>query len=458
MPAINHKVEHLNLTFKVQNPQTARSVLPGGWWLWCLLGIGVGLGGWLLSREYLAKRLGQQLSEAKSRPEAMLALEGLLLLDSTASHAIVAGLQNEDFKVARTAFRAIESQIERWQKFTPSEAKSRMESLALSLQQLPDTTPSENLILASSLASRMFTVCLEKDDPDLKSTMQACELVIARVGKGRIDTGPEERVAIMPAANYSPSESSSESDSRTEAAGYEPAGQYTLGLPDPLSMPPPPLDINPQSPDSQLPDAQSPDRVPVLLDSSDNASLPLNSSEVLSSTGARASLRLIAAPLRSPQPNDPPVYVDQTTSVDSVPLQTSDEPSARTLAGVEHLPIQELVRLLASVQPKLAQAAALALRRHGMSDSKLALAMELATGSESRRLEIIAQFPERTDIDPRVWLLWMAQDGQTEVRGRAIAQLSSMLDQDVMRELRLLLNRERDPENAQLIRRILVSP
>ena len=107
---------------------------------------------------------------------------------------------------------------------------------------------------------------------------------------------------------------------------------------------------------------------------------------------------------------------------------------------------------------KTAQAAALALRRHGMSDSKLVLAMELATGSEPRRLEILDQFPSRTDIDPRVWLLWMAQDGQTEVRGRAIAQLSSMLDQDVMRELRLLLNRERDPEVAQLIRRILVSP
>ena len=114
------------------------------------------------------------------------------------------------------------------------------------------------------------------------------------------------------------------------------------------------------------------------------------------------------------------------------------------------------MRLLGSVQPKIAQAAALALRRHGMSESKLELAMELATGTEQRRLEIIDQFPSRTDIDPRVWLLWMAQDGQTEVRARAIAQLSSMLDQDVMRELRMLLNRERDPEVAQTIRRLLV--
>ena len=93
-----------------------------------------------------------------------------------------------------------------------------------------------------------------------------------------------------------------------------------------------------------------------------------------------------------------------------------------------------------------------------MSDSKLELAMELATGSEQQRLEIIGQFPNRTDLDPRVWLLWMAQDGQTEVRRRSVAQLSVILDQDVMRELRLLLNRERDPETAQLIRKVLVSP
>ena len=465
MPATNHQVERLSLTFKVENPPASRSILPGGWWLWCLLGIGVGLGGWLLSREYLAKRLGQQLSEAKSRPEAMIALEGLLLLDSTASHAIVAGLQNEDFTVARTAFRAIESQIERWQKFSPAEAKTRMESLAQSLMQLPDTTPAENLILASSLASRMFTLCLEREDQDLSSTMQLCEQVISRVGKGRPDLVTEERVteervteervASLPTTDFSLSDSGSGLTTEYSSSDDN-SGEYTAGLADPVSMPPPPLP----------PDANSTDRVPELLDDSDSGSLPLNSSEPLSSTG-RASLRLIASPIRSSQTRlpevdstmrSPTVLPPVEANPQSVPLQPSDEPSAKTLAGIDHLPIQDLVRLLASVQPKIAQAAALALRRHGMSDSKLELAMELATGSEQQRLEIIGQFPNRTDLDPRVWLLWMAQDGQTEVRRRSVAQLSVMLDQDVMRELRLLLNRERDPETAQLIRKVLVSP
>ncbi len=217
-------------------------------------------------------------------------------------------------------------------------------------------------------------------------------------------------------------------------------------------------------------------REPQLVDPRQPNALAIDGSQQLSSTGGRASLRLIASPVRNSQilknsstagqrdgsvdspglvlpPVAEPVSSPISESSESLP---QSEPSAKMLAGIDQLPIQELVRLLGSVQPKIAQAAALALRRHGMSESKLELAMELATGTEQRRLEIIDQFPSRTDIDPRVWLLWMAQDGQTEVRARAIAQLSSMLDQDVMRELRMLLNRERDPEVAQTIRRLLV--
>jgi hypothetical protein len=180
-------------------------------------------------------------------------------------------------------------------------------------------------------------------------------------------------------------------------------------------------------------------------------------------------LRLIASPVRSSQAKtvaDDDVQARSSivlapanvTATEHVVSEANEEANAKTLAGIDQLPIQDLVRLLASVQPKIAQAAALALRRNGMSDSKLELAMELATGSEARRLEIIGQFPNRTDLDPRVWLLWMAQDGQTEVRRRSLSQLSLMLDQDVMRELRLLLNREREPEIAQQIRKILVAP
>ncbi len=476
MPATTHQVDRLSLTFRAAEAAPPRSVLPGGWWLWCLLGIGVGLGGWLISRHYLAEKLGERLLSANSRPEAMLALEGLLLLDSTASNAIVVGLQHEDFVIARAAFRAIDSQIQRWEDFTPAESSARMISLAQSLRDLPDSTPPENLILASSLASRIFTLCLEREDEILKPTMQICELVIQRVGKSALPAEPEERLASLPKTDYSLSEDVS------GAAAIAAVEEYSQDQQEPIQQAPDHQSfentvVDPEKrdvPPPLLPPATSENsaRFPQLLDSSDRSSLPIDTSQPLSSTGGRASLRLINSPTRSSttlgaqshdialmdeQPST--LMPPQSSATDSAAegLQLADEPSAKTLAGIEQLPIQELVRLLASVQPKVAQAATLALRRHGMSDSKLELAMQLATGTEELRLDIIEQFPKRTDIDPRVWLLWMAQDGQTEVRARSVAQLSSMLDNDVMRELRLLLNRERDPEIAQMIRKLLMT-
>ncbi len=483
MPATNHQVDRLSLTFRVEEP-APRSGLPGGWWIWCLLGIGVGLSGWLLSRQFLAEKLSEKLVSAKSRPEAMLALEGLLLLDSNASHAIVAGLQNEDFAVARAAFRAIEAQIERWQQLTPSQSKSRMQKLVQSLSELSDTTPSENRILASSLASRVFTLCLDRDEDDLMTIMQTCEQIMQRVSTAGISAEPDSRLASLSNAStaYSmsdtppqselispqvspevslqtPENSSEYTDTGRQISGYGNDGSV---LQPELSTPPPPL-----PPD----DAESGRRSPQLFDSMDSSSLPIDTSQPLSSTGGRASLRLIASPVSVSLSDEPESnsQIDSTapnsnSSSDSDGEQAShtnsdskDEQSAQSIAGMDRLPIQELVRLLASVRPKVAQAAALTLRRHGMTDSKLELAMQLATGSEASRLEIIDQFPTRSDIDPRVWLLWMAQDGEPEVRARSVAQLSSMLDNDVMRELRQLLNRERDPEIAQMIRRILMS-
>ena len=315
MPATTHQVERLSLTFRAETP-APRSVLPGGWWLWCLLGIAIGLGGWLVSRQFLAQRLSEQLLTAKSRPEAMLALEGLLLLDSTANNAIVAGLQNEDFAIARAAFRAIDAQVERWQKLELKVAKSRMESLAKSLQELPPTTPPDNLILASSLATRMYTLCLERDDESLASTMLLCQQVIERMGKGTIEANADEateRIASLSDSNFSLADDTNQpsdvavpatveeytSDSANGETGYEGGSQYTGSLSDsdPVSVPPPPLPPETNS-SATITDGAQP-RAPQIVDPTPPDTLSIDGMQELSSTGGRASLRLIASPVRS---------------------------------------------------------------------------------------------------------------------------------------------------------------
>ncbi len=447
MPASGPSTEKISLTFRAEAPAAPRGSLPGGWWIWSLLGIGIGIGGWLVSRHYLAERLGAQLLTARSRGEAVTAIEGLILLDATGRSGIVAGLQNEDFYVARTAFRTLDSQITRWQQLTATEFATRIRRLAESLSELPTSTPPDNLILASSLASRIFTICLENDDVALRDVIQLCEQVVQRAGQGQArDVGTVSGPQLLPAVE------STDTD------------EFTA-----LKTPPPPLPSEVAAPITLSLSGEVPVEASLSLrddiepPSTTNSGTP---SQLAFSTGeARASLRLIHSPLRSKVQLSDSFEATTFDSADAARTPTAasssralDAQTAVTLSGMDQLPIKELVRLLASVQPKISQAAAIGLRRHGMSDDKLELAMQLATGTEQRRLELIEQLSSRTDLDPRVWLLWMAQDGETAVRARSVAELNSMLDLDVMRELRQQLNRERDPQVAHLIRQVLMTP
>ena len=125
-----------------------------------------------------------------------------------------------------------------------------------------------------------------------------------------------------------------------------------------------------------------------------------------------------------------------------------------SIENIQQLEIDQLVRLLPSQQPRVAQAAALALRSSGFSDERLALASELATSPPIERIRLLHSIATRTDLDPRPWLLWMAEDGEAEVKQQAVALLSSMTqDLDMQRDLRRLLGQETDESVAQALRR-----
>ncbi len=136
----------------------------------------------------------------------------------------------------------------------------------------------------------------------------------------------------------------------------------------------------------------------------------------------------------------------------------ANDDSSVQLSGIESLQIDQLVRLLSSVQPRVSQAAKEALRQRGMPEENLEMAQVLATGSAQRRQEVLSQLVQRDDLDVRPWLLWMAADGQQSVRHHAVALLTRIAkeDIDVRRQLRLLLNKERDDRVAQTIRQALV--
>ncbi len=520
MPATNHQIERLNLTFRTETP-TPRSLLPGGWWIWCLFGIAVGLGLWQVSRWLLAQKFSEQLASATTRDEAMMAIESLILLDPTSGKELVSGLRNEDLQIARTSYRIIEGQITRWQALSATDCQSRMQMLLDELEQLPTSTSRQHQLLAGSLASRVYAICLEKDDAsNFSDMMDKASRIVERIGARNQNANFALANLATPPGSTTAS-SGSFVNATPDAVGLPTvttsADAFTesMGAVNSMQGPPPPLarstseaatsmptlvsahlsDNPDDAQQSETPMASAPqnevqtvqsDSVP----SSDRMSLNDTEEEdiaVPSTTENRATLRLVQTPVRRiaamqtaiPQQlpsEDPPSLsmrsqptLDRMIANDAFEdaqqaetLTAVEEPQAQqdrtvepALVGMESLPVSELVRLLGSVQAEVAQNAALTLRQRGFSDDKLELAMALATGSELQRLELVDQIARRSDLDPRVWLLWMAKDGQVAVRRRCVTHLLTMSDREVSQELQLLLNRERDPQISQSIQRTL---
>ncbi len=480
MPDNQQNIERLDLRFQVEPaPDSHRFSLPGGWLVWCLFGIGLGLACWFVGRDSLARSLSSQLSAAESAEQALLALDGLLMLDANASLEIVAGLEHADSRVSRTAFRTLDTQITRWQKLGDSQSMDRLSELAARLQQMPESASPNTLMLASGLASRIYTVCIDRDDPELASVLAACETVIRRAGTVH---APQERdnhwaatdVGLAPfadpqveaagsSARLSDPVATTAAPSTTRQAEV-PFAQDQLGL---LPAGVPVRTIEETSASTSIHSQMTPtvqnrsSHQPFLAESHLPAYETVDGSPSQEATTLHgygmAPVEMTAGDPQSPQPQF--VRVPATLSHSPITKLAATGQPTPALGGMDELEIEQLVRLLASVQPNVVQSACLALRKKGMSETRLALACELATCSAARRLQLLGQIAANGESEPTPWLLWMAEDGQPEVRKLAVSLLSSMVDPHVERSLRVLLNRERDAEVEQTIRQtLLVGP
>lgn len=424
------------------------------------------------------------------------------MLDSSATLEIARGLQHPNTQVARTAYRTLDAQISGWSQLQSSIAAARMRLLAQRLCELPETTPADNLVLASSLASRIFSLCLELDDPQLAPVMSACESVFQRVGRSGV---------VSPVVNTSPVQVASNVVSSTELdeLGHQIKALRPLpSLPPTHTAPVTPSDSNrtlaaagrvasdskePASGDAQLlgpaplpgiaaretlhSSSSTPSgKVQFLTTSSRSQRVPggqLQMGDTDAHPSASASLSdasdadlslddtsgsltdSAAQTARSPQPS----VVHGPASIRSKPLAEMPRMQADvSIDSIHQLDINALVRLLPSQQPRVAQAAALALRSKGFPDDRLALASQLATAPPLERIRILQSIATDPSVEPRPWLLWMAEIGEVEVKQQAIGLLSSMAqDLNMQQDLRRLLAQESDESVAKAIRQVLMA-
>lgn len=127
-----------------------------------------------------------------------------------------------------------------------------------------------------------------------------------------------------------------------------------------------------------------------------------------------------------------------------------------TDGALEAYSTRAVIDLLSSIRKPLAQAARSELIHRGFEPADLSLAIRLASTNAAVRNSLIDEITNRSDVDPRRWLLWLAEDAERSVRLRALAALGTMNDPNVVKELRNLLSSEQDPAVAARIRQALV--
>jgi len=148
------------------------------------------------------------------------------------------------------------------------------------------------------------------------------------------------------------------------------------------------------------------------------------------------------------------------TWVENTPVSTTGtdpEQPYTPIRGIEKLPIEKLLPLLSSAQPRIVRDATKELGRRGMNDRQIAMALDLAQGDLERRLEAIQELVRDPNLDRVLWLVWMAERGDSRVRRRAIATLGSLSSSDAANELRMLKSRELDSSIVDEISQVLMA-
>ncbi|RMF39335.1 MAG: hypothetical protein D6753_13965 [Planctomycetota bacterium] len=491
-----------------------RAVPKSSWQGWmgvlaacAIVGTAAGIAGWRYGQGLLLADLREQMRSAEHPADALLAIDAALQLQGSAPAIVADALLHPDPAVGQAAADGLSTKIQQWQELAPAQGATRLQALAQRLEAIYQELPADNRPHAELLASQILAVVRSQQDRQSPVIESLCERIIAgvptenpaAVAHSNAPTGGQPTTSSShPTAKESglltpppPAEASNDSLARSptprgtagvgarfEGAGADPGQQpatvYTLSdFPQDGTR----FEGNLDSPGP----ASTPSPGRLSSHAGDPAAIPSRTAAYTKPLGGPApastgslAVATIQRPVpvhhatgnskQSPTPDAPPDQPTGTASgaarvvsrIADPPLKRMVIDAAIPLDGIDQLPDTQLVRLLGSVQPKVSQAAALALKARGWPDADLELAFRLAAGTADTRLELLQQIVARDDLNPRQWLLWMAADGQVPVRTAAISLLGTMVDRDVERELRLLLNREPNESVRQVIRRALM--
>jgi hypothetical protein len=126
-----------------------------------------------------------------------------------------------------------------------------------------------------------------------------------------------------------------------------------------------------------------------------------------------------------------------------------------TQSAYETFDTKSVITLLGSNQADVRDQAVNELVKRGLSNEEIRVANQLASPVVDVRLGLLESIVNRTDLDPRPWLLWLAEDPQREVRMRAVTTLATMNDASIRQALQQRLTQEHDPTVIAHLKRVI---
>lgn len=334
-------------------------------------------------------------------------IERLLQIDSlgdVATETLVRRMAAADERVAATAYELVREHQSDWST-RDDDALARAHSRMLAgLAAIIDDLPPPRVAWATELLNQTILECVDQRGSSMKQTYAAASTLAIRL------------------AGSSPA---------TATADIAKADAATV-LPPSLV----PLPVRLQSLDEDDPSAAA-----AVI------STPITGPTLVARGGAEPMMVAVAGPEQAVH----------RVSTDEAPARFAEPEPIRMLTSnsLQTFDTKSVIGLLANKQAATRDQAVDELVRRGLSNEEIRVANQLAAPEVEVRLGLLESIIRRTDIDPRPWLLWLAEDSSREVRLRAISSLAAMNDAAVIQTLRNRLAVEADPAVIAQIRQVI---
>ena len=419
----------------------------------------------IASKSWLRWEWSKQIvqSTKKSSEDVLPILLALNDLSPDHSVAVVSQLASDNVDKRLVAYHLLQKRIDRWEtevKPSPSE----LAALAKSLDSMPSSNQ-DSVMLRAQIAARMLRFTgREADAPSALRTSLESMIAVA---------------ASKSSNNARDTNTTNTSSSNVATADPKLVDSPTLAMskPAPIAetrvirnrITDSPAQLEDTTPKLTTPENLSSPSAPRIaakkmgsFETNGKTLAPWNTpidppvpTEPKSSANRLAESNVPRAPWRGSSVPPPLLETSQKIENTVEDLESKETPVA--IQGMEKRPFEEILRLLASAQPKIAVSASNELLRRGMARPQLEIAVALAQGDAQARSEAMDQLVRDTSFDSVPWLVWMAEQADPKVRRKAIAMLGSMSSPEAMRKLRLLKQRESDSSIADQINQVLLA-